>query len=375
MKKGKKGLALAMTLAVTMTSVPTAFALDGNAQPTKQPDNQLDQRDTKAISYKYTKLDQAPMKASVKASSENTPMQWSEGPANLAFDGDVNTGWHTDYNTHQGPYTIEWNLGGTYKIGKVEYTRKKTGAAGIWKEIKIEVKNGETGSWQTAYNGTIAETADGASTDITFEPVDASDVKVTVVKSYDNPEGKYASAGEINVYSATKEVTLINPIKILPEEGKTTTMKEGETQQFRYELTQEAEEAGGTVEWRVQDGGILKVDENGFVTAVSAGKGKVSANYKLGNTTYNTYIDVTVEKVETECTISLNGTQYKGMSLQEVVEQSKLTELTSVKFESGVIRDTDFDYLKKFNRLQWTLKELVLVTMSNYGDSVEMLFH
>ena len=73
-------------------------------------------------------------------------------------------------------------MGGTYKIGKVEYTRKKTGAAGIWKEIKIEVKNGETGSWQTAYNGTIAETADGASTDITFEPVDASDVKVTVVK-------------------------------------------------------------------------------------------------------------------------------------------------------------------------------------------------
>ena len=366
MKKGKKGLALAMTLAVTMTSVPTAFALDGNAQPTKQPDNQLDQRDTKAISYKYTKLDQTPMKESVKASSENTPMQWSEGPANLAFDGDVNTGWHTDYNTHQGPYTIEWNLGGTYKIGKVEYTRKKTGAAGIWKEIKIEVKNGETGSWQTAYNGTIAETADGASTDITFEPVDASDVKVTVVKSYDNPEGKYASAGEINVYSATKEVTLVNPIKILPEEGKTNTMKEGETQQFRYELTQEAEEAGGTVEWRVQDSSILKVDENGFVTAVSAGKGKVSANYKLGNTTYNTYIDVTVEKVETECTISLNGTQYKGMSLQEVVEQSKLTELTSVKFESGVIRDTDFDYLKKFNRLQWTLKEFSI------GDDVKL---
>ena len=102
-----------------------------------------------------------------------------------------------------------------------------------------------------------------------------------------------------------KKVTLVNPIKILPEEGKTTTMKEGETQQFRYELTQEAEEAGGTVKWRVQDSSILKVDENGFVTAVSAGKGKVSANYKLGNTTYNTYIDVTVEKVETECTISL----------------------------------------------------------------------
>ena len=104
-------------------------------------------------------------------------------------------------------------------------------------------------------------------------------------------------------------------------------------------------------------------------------KEKYQPIIKLGNTTYNTYIDVTVEKVETECTISLNGTQYKGMSLQEVVEQSKLTELTSVKFESGVIRDADFDYLKKFNRLQWTLKEFSIGDDVNYGDSVEMPFH
>ena len=365
MKKGKKGLALAMTLAVTMTSVPTAFALDGNAQPTKQPDNQLDQRDTKAISYKYTKLDQAPMKASVKASSENTPMQYNEGPANLAFDGSNTTAWHTVYGQNKSPYTITWGLGGTYNVGKIDYTRKADGANGTWKSIKIRAQK-EDGSWVEVGTKELGETAQGATTEIIFEPVEAKALEVTITDSYNRESTKYASAGEINVYSATKEVTLVNPIKILPEEGKTTTMKEGETQQFRYELTQEAEEAGGTVEWRVQDGGILKVDENGFVTAVSAGKGKVSANYKLGNTTYNTYIDVTVEKVETECTISLNGTQYKGMSLQEVVEQSKLTELTSVKFESGVIRDTDFDYLKKFNRLQWTLKEFSI------GDDVKL---
>ena len=365
MKKGKKGLALAMTLAVTMTSVPTAFALDGNAQPTKQPGNQLDQKGAKEISYKYTKLDQAPMKASVQASSENTPMQYNEGPANLAFDGSNTTAWHTVYGQNKSPYTITWGLGGTYNVGKIDYTRKADGANGTWKSIKIRAQK-EDGSWVEVGTKELGETAQGATTEITFEPVEAKALEVTITDSYNRESTKYASAGEINVYSATKEVTLINPIKILPEEGKTTTMKEGETQQFRYELTQEAEEAGGTVEWRVQDGGILKVDENGFVTAVSAGKGKVSANYKLGNTTYNTYIDVTVEKVETECTISLNGTQYKGMSLQEVVEQSKLTELTSVKFESGVIRDTDFDYLKKFNRLQWTLKEFSI------GDDVKL---
>ena len=364
-KKGKKGLAVAMTLAVTVTSVPMAFAADEESQLMTLPEWSGEKKAKETV-WKYEKLDQAPMKESVKASSENTEHLWNEGPANLAFDGDINTGWHTDYETHESPYTIEWNLGGTYKIGKLEYERKHTGSAGIWKEIKIEVKNGENSEWQTAYAGTIENTADGAHTDIIFDPVDASDVKVTVLKSYDNPENKYASAGEINVYKATKDVTLIDPIKILPEEGKSTTMKEGETQKFRYELTPEAVEAGGTVEWRVREGSILNVDENGVVTAVGAGTEKVSANYKLGNTSYNTYLEVTVEKVETECTISLNGTQYTGNSLQEVVEQSKLTELTSVKFESGVIRDTDFDYLKKFNRLQWTLKEFSI------GDDVKL---
>lgn len=327
-KKGKKGLAVAMTLAVTMTSVPTAFATD---------------------------------EESVKASSENTEHLWNEGPANLAFDGDINTGWHTDYETHESPYTIEWNLGGTYKIGKLEYERKHTGSAGIWKEIKIEVKNGENSEWQTAYAGTIENTADGAHTDITFDPVDASDVKVTVLKSYDNPENKYASAGEINVYKATKDVTLIDPIKVVAEK---TTMKEGEIQQLNYELTPEAEEAGGTVEWRILDSGVIKVDEKGLVTAVGEGKGRASVDYRLGNTSYNAYIDITVEKVEADCVINLNGKQYTANSLEEAVNQSGQTELTSVKFESGVIRKEDFDYLKKVSRIQYTLKEFSI------GDEV-----
>ena len=122
MKKGKKRPCIGNDTGSHNDFCANSFCAGWQCTATKQPDNQLGQRDTKAISYKYTKLDQAPMKESVQASSENTPMQWSEGPANLAFDGDVNTGWHTDYNTHQGPYTIEWNLGGTYKIGKVEYT-------------------------------------------------------------------------------------------------------------------------------------------------------------------------------------------------------------------------------------------------------------
>ena len=366
MKKGKKGLALAMTLAVTMTSVPTAFALDGNAQLTKQPDNQWDQRDTKAISYKYTKLDQAPMKESVKASSENTPMQWNEGPANLAFDGNNSTAWHTHYtySGHEIPHWIQWDLGDTYDVGRISYTRKSDGATGTWKNVKIEAtEDGKT--WKTVCEKELAETAKGETTNIDFEPVKAKGLKITISDVYATGQ-KFASAGEINVYSATKEVTLVDPIKVLPEEGKNATMKEGETQKFRYELTPEAVEAGGTVEWSVQDSNVLKVDENGVVTAVGAGSGTVSANYRLGDTTYNNSLDVIVEKVETECAINLNGTDYTANSLEAAVTEAGVTELTSVKFENGVIREEDFDFLKKFNRIQYTLKEFSI------GDDVKL---
>lgn len=110
-KKGKKGLAVAMTLAVTVTSVPMAFAADEESQLMTLPEWSGEKKAKETV-WKYEKLDQAPMKESVKASSENTEHLWNEGPANLAFDGDINTGWHTDYETHESPYTIEWNLGG-----------------------------------------------------------------------------------------------------------------------------------------------------------------------------------------------------------------------------------------------------------------------
>lgn len=73
----------------------------------------------------------------------------------------------------------------------------------------------------------------------------------------------------------------------------------------------------------------------------------MSADYRLGNTSYNAYVEITIEKIEADCVINLNGTQYTANSLEEAVKQSGQTELTSVKFESGVIRKEDFDYLKK----------------------------
>ena len=141
-KKGKKGLAVAMTLAVTMTSVPTVFATDEESQLMTLPERPNEEKAKETV-WKYEKLDQAPMKESVKASSENTPEQYNEGPARLAFDGSNTTAWHTAYGTHQGPYTIEWGLGDTYNVGKIDYTRKADGANGTWKNIKVEAKKAD----------------------------------------------------------------------------------------------------------------------------------------------------------------------------------------------------------------------------------------
>lgn len=359
-KKGKKSLALAMTLAVTVTSVPPVYAADTAHTPMILPELS-DGENAKAVSWKYEKLDQAPMKESVQASSENTPEQWNEGPAKLAFDGNNSTAWHTHYtySGHEIPHWIQWDLGDTYDVGRISYTRKSDGATGTWKNIKVEATEDGT-TWKTVCEKELPETAKGETTNIDFEPVKAKSLKVTISDVYATGD-KFASAGEINVYKAIKDITLVDPIKVVPEK---TTMKEGETQQLKYELTSEAQEVGGEVKWRVTDSDVLKVDENGFVTAVGEGTESAVVEFRVGDTTYNNYVDITVEKVETECTINLNGTKYTANSLEEAVTKAGLTELTSVKFESGVIREEDFDFLKKFNRIQYTLKEFSI------GDDV-----
>lgn len=180
-KKGKKGLAVAMTLAVTMTSVPTAFATDEESQLMTLPERPNEEKAKETV-WKYEKLDQAPMKKSVKASSENASAQYNEGPANLAFDGNDSTAWHTDYSTHEGPYWIQWDLGETYNVGKIDYTRKADGANGTWKNIKVEAKKAD-GTWTEVCTKELKETAKGATTEIIFEPVETTALKVTVTDS------------------------------------------------------------------------------------------------------------------------------------------------------------------------------------------------
>ena len=165
----------------------------------------------------YEKLPQGPMKASAKASSHQESNQWGDGDAALAFDGNTSNGWHSEYTSKEGPHWIQWSLGGSHQIGRIEYQVKNTGANGRFKDIQVEVKNGgEDAPWTTVATKTLSDVGQGGKCNIDFAPVDATDVKITIKSSYNsNEQGVLASAGELNVYkglpdlNATDTYTLI----------------------------------------------------------------------------------------------------------------------------------------------------------------------
>ena len=114
------------------------------------------------VGVKYEALPKEPMKTSATASSYQDSAQWGDGNASLAFDGDVNKGWHSQYDSKTGPHWIQWSLGGVHNIGRIAYQVKGTGANGRFKEIKVEVKNGEA-DWQTVKEETLADVGQGGS--------------------------------------------------------------------------------------------------------------------------------------------------------------------------------------------------------------------
>ena len=58
------------------------------------------------VGVKYEALPKEPMKTSAIASSYQDSAQWGDGNASLAFDGDVNKGWHSQYDSKTGPHWI-----------------------------------------------------------------------------------------------------------------------------------------------------------------------------------------------------------------------------------------------------------------------------
>ena len=202
MKKERKRGLLAWVMAIAMLAgvlQPLTGFSDVQAKESKSAQSK------EAVQYEA--LPKEPMKSSATASSFQDSPKWGDGNAALAFDGDVNKGWHSQYDSKTGPHWIQWSLGGVYEIGRIGYRVKGNGANGRFKDIKVEVKNGDT-DWAAVKQETLQDVGQGGTSNIDFEPVQATDVRITISSSYNtNETGVLASAGEIDVYKAVPDLT------------------------------------------------------------------------------------------------------------------------------------------------------------------------
>ena len=342
-------------LALTMAFVMILSIIQGGAVPMVQAAGGTDEN-----KVEYELLDQAPMKASVRASSEVSVKDWGDGPATYAFDGNADTTWHTNYDGTKSvlPQSIEWDLGGTYLIGQLSYVRKSTAENGTWKDIVVTatLKDGTT---KVVYNQAMPETAMGATTLIQFAPVEANHLKVDITSNYKGGTDTFAAAAEINVYKAiVKEPeppVVEKPITVTPN---TLTLQEGQEFELKYEVTPEAAEAGWVGSWDSANtnSGVVKFDVNtGKGVAVGTGDVTIQAKATLTTATESTTkfagCKIHVNKAEVQSVIVLNGTEYTAESLEDAIAQFGLTNgnpkenITSIEFKSGAVRDEDLDYL------------------------------
>ncbi len=148
-----------------------------------------------------TKIPHSSMSAS--ASSEMNGVQ-NEGPAAYAIDDNTATWWHTHYGSAGDgvlPQSLTITLDKVYNIDRYTYLGRPAGNNGTAKDYVLEVST-DNEIWKTVSEGTLKDT--GKEHVLSFEPVDARYVRLTVNSSYGSQPNMFASAVEVNIYQNAK---------------------------------------------------------------------------------------------------------------------------------------------------------------------------
>ena len=147
--------------------------------------------------HKYVPVDRMDI-TDARADSETKPAMGNDGPAAYAFDGNVNTMWHTSYGADQTacPHEISWKIGEAKPVSRIQYVARPTGKNGLWKTFTVEGRNG-TGAWKTLADVTL-ETAGSATVD--FAPTMVTELRVRVTETEGDTPNTFASAAEIRTY-------------------------------------------------------------------------------------------------------------------------------------------------------------------------------
>ena len=136
----------------------------------------------------------------ITCDNEN-PLSGSEGPASLAFDGDANTIWHSNYTPVTPlPATIEIDLGAEYPVNQFSYQCRPTGSNGKVTDYSLSYLEAASGSWLPILEGG-SFVNDTSVEKVSFAPVTTRKIRFVVNQG----EGGFGSAAELAVYRKTAD--------------------------------------------------------------------------------------------------------------------------------------------------------------------------
>lgn len=162
----------------------------------------------------------------VKCDNENPP-SGSEGPIELAFDGNTSTFWHSNYTPYQAlPATVEIDMNQVYTINKFSYLPRQTGTNGIITEYSLYYKTAEGDEWVP-----IAENAkwagDSSQKTVKFDPVEARYLKFVAHHGKSETSQEFASAAEFTVQQVIEGEDPEPTVYTVTIDGKEYTVEEG----------------------------------------------------------------------------------------------------------------------------------------------------
>ncbi|MBQ7099557.1 MAG: discoidin domain-containing protein [Oscillospiraceae bacterium] len=156
-----------------------------------------------------------------------------------AFDGQPNTYWASAAGGKVAEQYLITDLGGEYTIDKVVYTKRydsgaKYNCTGNLLDYIIEVRVGEDGEWQQVASGaTVSSDTDGT-TEITFNAVPATHVRLRATQSYhwDTPQvNTVMTCAEFEVYGYAETIDPSDDSRDIPTSVLTATAGNSQTNQ------------------------------------------------------------------------------------------------------------------------------------------------
>ena len=254
------------------------------------------------------------------SSSANTEQVSGEpagsGVASAAADGNSSTYWHSNWSggvSKENPAILTVDLGKEMKIGGFKFQQRPSANNGIVQQFKYEVLDSEGNVLETSDSITalVSEMQGGAWVTAKFkETRNAKAIKIYVEKG----QGNFAAISEVApiiLHKVADTVSLEDvtmniggKVTLIPKHAENTVLK-------------------GIV-WSSSDEKIVKVNQNGLLTAVNSGTAKVKITNAAGLMAEAT---VTVEKKKLDYT-----------ELEKTIKNSEKLDLT--KYQDGAEKDT-----------------------------------